>query len=124
MWQWIDPGANRQPCGKFPAGQTTGSCEYANAFLCSTILSGDKRNLPAERKPERVNEADVTSSYSHPALVRLTQLFKMLAVRTCWQVKNKPHHLAHTINVGLPNTVAALRQVPPQSVELRAHIGC
>jgi len=57
MWQWIDPGATRQPCGKLPAGQTTGSCEYAYAFLCSTTLSGDKRNLPAERKRERVNEA-------------------------------------------------------------------
>jgi hypothetical protein len=57
MWQWMDPGAIRQPGGKFPAGQTNGSCEYAYAFLCSTTLSGDKRNLPAERKPERVNLA-------------------------------------------------------------------
>jgi len=56
MWQWIDPGATQQPCGKFLAGQTTGSCEYAYAFLSSTTLSGDKRNLPAERKPQRVNE--------------------------------------------------------------------
>ena len=50
-------GATRQPCGKFPAGQTTVSCDYAYAFLCSTTLSGEKRNLPAERKPEHVNEA-------------------------------------------------------------------
>jgi len=53
----MDPGATRQPAGKFPAGQTTGLCEHAYAFLCSTTLSGDKRNLPAGRKPERVNEA-------------------------------------------------------------------
>jgi hypothetical protein len=32
----------------------------------------------------------------------------MLAVRTCWQVKNKLHHLIHTVNVGLTNTVTAL----------------
>jgi hypothetical protein len=43
--------------GFFLAGQTTGLCEYANAFLCSTALSGDNRNLPEGRKPERVNEA-------------------------------------------------------------------
>ena len=49
--------ASRQPAGMFPAGQTTGLCEYAYAFLYSTTLSGDKRNLPAGRKPERVNEA-------------------------------------------------------------------
>jgi hypothetical protein len=47
----------------------------------------------------------------------------MLAVRKRWQVQNKHHHLAHAVNFGLPNTVAALRQVPPQSAELRAHIG-
>jgi hypothetical protein len=43
----MDPGATRQPAGKFPAGQTEELCEYAYAFLCSTALSGDKRNLPA-----------------------------------------------------------------------------
>jgi hypothetical protein len=43
--------------GILPAGQTTGLCEYAYAFLGSTILSGDNRNLPAGRKPGRVNEA-------------------------------------------------------------------
>jgi hypothetical protein len=39
-----------------PAGQTTGLCEYAYAFLCSTTLSGDNRNLLARRKLGRVNE--------------------------------------------------------------------
>jgi len=53
----MGPGATRQPAVKFPAGQTTGLCEYAYAFLCSTTLSGDKRNQPAGRKPEHVNEA-------------------------------------------------------------------
>jgi hypothetical protein len=48
----MDPGATR-----LPAGQTTGLCEYAYAFLCSSTLFGDNRNLPAGRKPERVNEA-------------------------------------------------------------------
>jgi hypothetical protein len=48
----MDPGATR-----LLAGQTTGLCEYAYAFLCFTTLSGDKRNLPAGRKLERVNEA-------------------------------------------------------------------
>jgi hypothetical protein len=43
--------------GFYPAGQTTCLCEYTYAFLCATILSGDNRNLPAGRKPERVNEA-------------------------------------------------------------------
>jgi hypothetical protein len=40
-----------------PAGQKTGSCEYACTFLCSTTLSGDNRNLPTGRKPKRVKEA-------------------------------------------------------------------
>jgi len=31
-------GATRQPVGKFPAGQTTGLCEYAYAFLCSVVI--------------------------------------------------------------------------------------
>jgi hypothetical protein len=53
----MDPGATRQLAGKFPASQTTGLCEHAYAFLCSTTLSGDKRNLPAGQKPERMNEA-------------------------------------------------------------------
>jgi hypothetical protein len=43
--------------GFFPAGRTTGSSEYAYAFLSPTTLSGDNRNLPAGRKPERVKEA-------------------------------------------------------------------
>jgi hypothetical protein len=42
--------------GFYPAGQTTGLCEYAYAFLCSTALSGDNRKLPAGLKPGRVNE--------------------------------------------------------------------
>jgi hypothetical protein len=42
--------------GFYPAGQMTGLCEYAYAFLCSTTLSNDNRNLPAGRKLERVNE--------------------------------------------------------------------
>jgi hypothetical protein len=42
--------------GFHPADQTTGLCEYAYVFLCSTTLSGDNRNLSAGRKPERVNE--------------------------------------------------------------------
>jgi hypothetical protein len=40
----------------YPAGQTTGLCQYAYAFLSSTTLSGDNRNLPAGRKPGRVNQ--------------------------------------------------------------------
>jgi hypothetical protein len=43
--------------GFFPAGQRAGLCENAHSFLCSTTLSGGNRNLPAGRKPERVNEA-------------------------------------------------------------------
>jgi hypothetical protein len=46
----MDPGATRLPAGKFPADQMTGLCEYAYAFLCSTALSGDKRDLPAGRE--------------------------------------------------------------------------
>jgi hypothetical protein len=42
--------------GFYLAGQTTGLCEYAYAFLCSTTLTGDNRNLLAGRKPERVKE--------------------------------------------------------------------
>jgi hypothetical protein len=42
--------------GLFLAGQTTGLCEYTYAFLCSTALSSDNWNLPAGRKPGRVNE--------------------------------------------------------------------
>jgi hypothetical protein len=42
--------------GFFPAGQTTGLCEYAYAFLSFTTLSGDNCYLSAGRKPERVNE--------------------------------------------------------------------
>jgi len=36
---------------------------------------------------------------------------------------NKPHHLPHTVTVGLPNTVAAL-QVPPQYAHHTPYIGC
>jgi hypothetical protein len=43
--------------GYFPAGQMTGLCEYAYAFLCSTTLSADNWNLPDVQKPGRVNEA-------------------------------------------------------------------
>jgi hypothetical protein len=43
--------------GFFPAGQMTVLCEYAYVVLCSIALYGDNRNLPAGRKPERVNEA-------------------------------------------------------------------
>jgi len=60
----MDPGGTRQSAGKFPAGQTTGLCEYAYAFLCSTTFSGDNRNLPAGRKRERVNETFVTYNVS------------------------------------------------------------
>jgi hypothetical protein len=40
----------------YPASLTTGLCEYAYAFLCSTALSSDKRNLTAGRKPRSVNK--------------------------------------------------------------------
>jgi len=53
----VDSSTGRQPAGTFPAVQTTGLCEYAYAFLYFTTLSGDSRDLPAGRKPERVNEA-------------------------------------------------------------------
>jgi hypothetical protein len=33
--------------GFYLASQMTGLCEYAYAFLCSTPLSGDNRNLSA-----------------------------------------------------------------------------
>jgi hypothetical protein len=50
--------ATRQPAGIFPAGQTTGWCEQAYAFPCSTSLSGDNRNKLAGLKTEHVNEAE------------------------------------------------------------------
>jgi hypothetical protein len=50
--------------GFYPVGQTTGVCEYAYAFLCSTTLSGDNRNLPAGRKPGRVNKFQIVLSPS------------------------------------------------------------
>ena len=48
------PGIVVDSSGCYPAA---GLCAYAYAFLCSTSLSGDNRNLPAGRKPPRVNKA-------------------------------------------------------------------
>jgi hypothetical protein len=60
--------------GFYPAGQATGLCEYDHAFLCTTALSSDNRNLPADRKPGRVNEVPSC------ALARLV---------SSWLVKNQ-----------------------------------
>jgi hypothetical protein len=54
----------------YPAGQTTRLCEYAYAFLCSTTLSGNKRNLSAGRKPGRVNEVPICA-LTRPVSFRL-----------------------------------------------------
>ena len=50
------PGIVLDTSGCHPAaGQPNDwSREWAYAFLCSTAVSGDNRNLPAGRKPERV----------------------------------------------------------------------
>ena len=51
------PGTVVESSGCYQAGQRIGLCEWAYAFLCSTTVFGDNQNIPAGRKPERVNEA-------------------------------------------------------------------